>query len=286
MFNSVFRQYFEVWALQLPFLHSLRDLIPPSEAYLYGHINWSLAQVQQQSSMGLSEHFSSKRGGKVRLQTGYHFTVQKRPLPCSSGASLAKRPHLESGNEACPGGKKSTGGSVSTSSAKLGGRGAMGVGTPDVLPSSASSSSTSGSLFSMVIMLSSLIYRMLIYIFLLLSTIIVSYNLFGTICLISGRFYLLGWPQYLGFSLPSLNLFCSFAIVRVSVLLSIWMTSWSWFTLSGQVRGLSYPCVPYWFALDYILIFPSVTFVSLRPLVSWGYVGILSACQYPYLLIS
>ena len=55
------------------------------------------------------------------------------------------------------------------------------------------------SLFSMVIMLSPLIYRMLIYIFLLLSIIIVSYNLFGTTCLISGRFCLLGLPQPLRF---------------------------------------------------------------------------------------
>ena len=32
--------------------------------------------------------------------------------------------------------------------------------------------------------------------------------------------------------------------------------------------------------------FPSLTFASLSPLLSWGYVGILSACQYLYLLIS
>ena len=78
-----------------------------------------------------------------------------------------------------------------------------------------------GSLFSMVIMPSPLIYRMLIYIFLLLSIIIISYNLFGTTYLISGNMYLLAWPQHLGFSQTSLNLFCSFAITRVSVLLSI-----------------------------------------------------------------
>ena len=35
----------------------------------------------------------------------------------SSGASLAKRHHLETGNEAGPSGKNSAGGSVSTSSA-------------------------------------------------------------------------------------------------------------------------------------------------------------------------
>ena len=62
------------------------------------------------------------------------------------------------------------------------------------------------------------------------------YDQFDTTHLISGRFYLLGWPQPLGFSQPSLNLFCSFAITRVSVLLSIWMTSWYWFALSGQAR--------------------------------------------------
>ena len=47
------------------------------------------------------------------------------------------------------------------------------------------------------------------------------YNLFGMLCHISGRFHLLSWPQPLGFSKPSLNLACSFAIARVSILLSI-----------------------------------------------------------------
>ena len=121
-------------------------------------------------------------------------------------------------------------------------------------------SDMSGSLFSMVIMLSPLISRMLIYIFLLLSIIIIFYDLFGTIHYISGWFCLLGWLQPLGFSQPSLNLSCSFAIARGSILLSIWMTSWSWFALSGQVRGLAHF---YWFILDYILLFPSLTFTSL-----------------------
>ena len=45
------------------------------------------------------------------------FHSAKEPVPESSGASLAKRPHLESGNEAHPSGNKSAGSSVSTSSA-------------------------------------------------------------------------------------------------------------------------------------------------------------------------
>ena len=43
LFNSVSRQCGEVWASQFPFLHSLKEVVPPSEACLYGHINWSLA---------------------------------------------------------------------------------------------------------------------------------------------------------------------------------------------------------------------------------------------------
>ena len=39
LFNSVSRQHQEVWASQFFFLHSLKEVIPPSEAYLYGHIN-------------------------------------------------------------------------------------------------------------------------------------------------------------------------------------------------------------------------------------------------------
>ena len=143
-----------------------------------------------------------------------------------------------------------------------------------------------GSLFSVVIMLSPLIYRMLIYIFILLSIIVVYYHLFSTTYLLSGRFCLLGWSHPLKFFTALTNLLCSFAVTRVSVLLSIWMTSWSWFAVSGQVGGLAHFCVPCWFSLDYILIFPSLTCASLKYFVSWGYVGILSVCQYLHLLTS
>ena len=94
------------------------------------------------SSMGLFQSFPSKRGGKARPWTGFPFTVQKKPVPGSSGQSLAKRPHFESGNEICPSSKKSAGGSVSTSFANTRRKGTMGVGTPDVLQPPASSSSS------------------------------------------------------------------------------------------------------------------------------------------------
>ena len=143
-----------------------------------------------------------------------------------------------------------------------------------------------GSLSSMVIMPFPLIYRMLIYMFPLLSIIIISYVLFSVMCLISGRFYLFALPQPLGFLRLLPNLFCSFAIPKVCILLSIWMTSWYFFALNGQVRGHALFCVPCWSVLVSILIFPSLTFASLRPLLSWGYVGILSTCQCLCLLIS
>ena len=94
-------------------------MIPPSEACLYGCINWSLAQAQQQSSMGLSQSFPPKRDDESRPQTGFHFMVQKRPLPGSSHPSLAKRHHMEVGNEACPSGKKSAGCNVSSGSTDI-----------------------------------------------------------------------------------------------------------------------------------------------------------------------
>ena len=125
-------------------------------------------------------------------------------------------------------------------------------------------SDTYSILFNVVIMLSSLLSRMLIYILLLLSIMVTFYNLFGKVHHISVKFYPLSWPQPLGFSLPSLNLSCSFVNTKVSILLFTLMISWSWFTLSGQAGGHFHFCVLYWFTLDYTLIFQSLTFTSLR----------------------
>ena len=107
--------------------------------------------------MGLSQSFPPKRGGKSRPWTGFQITVQKRPMsgsvPRTSGASFLKRPHLESGNEVHPCGKKSAGGSVSTSSAESRRKGGMGVSTPDVPEASTSSFSSSTSAMFQVGML-------------------------------------------------------------------------------------------------------------------------------------
>ena len=74
-------------------LHSLKDMVP-NEACLYGCINWCLAQVQQQSSMGLSQSFPLMRGGKARPNTGFCFNIQKGPVLEFSGASFGKETSL------------------------------------------------------------------------------------------------------------------------------------------------------------------------------------------------
>ena len=112
-------------------------------------------------------------------------------------------------------------------------------------------------------MLFLLISRLLIWIFLLLSIIIIFYILFGKRILISRRFCHLCWPWPLGFLLFFLNSFCSFANTRAFVWLSIWIISWSWFTLNMQPRGHNLFCAPYLFILGYTLIFTSHNFVSL-----------------------
>ena len=117
-------------------------MITPSKACLYGHINLSLALAQQQFSMGLSQSFAPKRGGKTRPWTGFHFLVQKRPVPGSSGpwlrgltwrvgmglVQMAKSLLVAMSPPVLP---------------TLGGKGSVGVGTPDVSWSSVSSSSSS-----------------------------------------------------------------------------------------------------------------------------------------------
>ena len=47
-FYSASRKHHKVQASQFPFLHSLKDMVPISEGFLYGCINWSLAKTKQQ----------------------------------------------------------------------------------------------------------------------------------------------------------------------------------------------------------------------------------------------
>ena len=111
-----------------------------------------------------------------------------------------------------------------------------------------------------------LIFRMLIYIFPLLS---IHHFL---LCFVwhnvpyHWKVLPFGLATALGFLHPSQNLICSFAIAKVCILLSILMTSWSLFALSGQVKGHACFCVPCWSILVYTSIFPSPTFASLSPL--------------------
>ena len=63
VFNSATRQHHEVWTSQLPFLYSLKDMVPPHEVCFFGCINWSVAKAQQVFH-GLVSIFSFMSGAK------------------------------------------------------------------------------------------------------------------------------------------------------------------------------------------------------------------------------
>ena len=111
-------------------------MVPPNEACLYGCINWSLAQTQQQCSVGLSQAFLPMRDGKARPMSGFHFNV---PEWC---ATLAKSSCLESRTEAHPGGRKSTAVVSLPILLTLARKWAIRDGIPNVFQSTTSSSSS------------------------------------------------------------------------------------------------------------------------------------------------
>ena len=94
----------------LPFLHNIKNYAPPSEACLYGNINWLLAQAHQQSSLGLSQSSTSVKSARAKPQVGFLFNVLKQPVLEYGGASLAKKPHLDAKPASHQGARKSAGG--------------------------------------------------------------------------------------------------------------------------------------------------------------------------------
>ena len=149
VFNSVSRQHCEVWVSQFPFLCSLRDVIPPSEACLHGHIKWSLAQAQQQSSMDLSQSFPLR--GATRSSYGLGSISWCRRDLCHGLVvhlwlrGLTRRVGMRLVQVA-----RTLWLSVSPPVLLqiLGGKGSVGISTPDVSWSLASSSSSSAVFFS------------------------------------------------------------------------------------------------------------------------------------------
>ena len=66
VFNFASRYHCVVRASQLPILHNIKDSIPSNEACLYGHINWLLAQANQQSTLGVFQSSTSTRGATAK----------------------------------------------------------------------------------------------------------------------------------------------------------------------------------------------------------------------------
>ena len=56
----------EVWAPHFPFLYNFKNTVTFSDACHYGYINWSPAQAQQQSFLGL---FQSSTAERLQRQT-------------------------------------------------------------------------------------------------------------------------------------------------------------------------------------------------------------------------
>ena len=71
LFISVSRQHCGVWASQFTFLNNFKDSVLPSEACLCGHINWSLAQAHQQSSLRLSQSSTTMMGARAKQKARF-----------------------------------------------------------------------------------------------------------------------------------------------------------------------------------------------------------------------
>ena len=76
LFNSASRHHCEVWTLQYPFLQNVADTLLSSGAHLYGYINWSLAEIQQQSTIGFPLSSHSVRDDKARSRIDFLFNVK------------------------------------------------------------------------------------------------------------------------------------------------------------------------------------------------------------------
>ena len=74
IFNSASRQHHEVQASQF-LLHSIKDLVPLSEACLYVYINWSQAQAHHQTSLGNKQSSTCMRGARANPRAGFCFNV-------------------------------------------------------------------------------------------------------------------------------------------------------------------------------------------------------------------
>ena len=90
LFNSASGQHLEVWASEFPFPHNLKDALPSSEACLYSHISKSLAQAEQQSSLGLAQALNCMRGCRSKSKMGSGLMC-KKTLQESRDASFVRK---------------------------------------------------------------------------------------------------------------------------------------------------------------------------------------------------
>ena len=78
IFYSASGQHCDVWASQFLFFHNVYDAVPPSEACLYSHINWTLAEANHQSSLGLFQSLAFMRCARAMPDARLMFNIQKQ----------------------------------------------------------------------------------------------------------------------------------------------------------------------------------------------------------------
>ena len=115
VFESASRKCLKIWTSQFHFLKRLKDVVPPSEVCLYGHIDQSWHRLNNSLRCAFLSLFPLRQIAKSDKGLG-SISMCKRDLYQSLVVPLAKRPHLESRIEAHTSGKMSAGGSVSASS--------------------------------------------------------------------------------------------------------------------------------------------------------------------------
>ena len=134
LFNYASRQYHEVWALQFLFLHTIRDTVSPSEAFMVALI-WTYQRYS--SNLYLACHSPQPIW---KPKPSLHYNVQKYPVPHSSSVPLARKSHFNTWFESFQEGRKYLRMDLTGPGSKK--NGDCGVGIPDVLQCTTSETSS------------------------------------------------------------------------------------------------------------------------------------------------
>ena len=127
LLDSASRQCCESWALQFPFIHDFKDILPPSGLAFMVALTGSLLRLSNNLPMACSSLQHLLEMGKPDIKPGFGLMFKIMPLPDSSGGPLAKKPHLETRIGNHQESRKSSGFASGSSINSIGRRVAMGM---------------------------------------------------------------------------------------------------------------------------------------------------------------